>query len=242
MLVKLLLLCCLSLSFKGLIKGQQDLIKLTSYENVNIKAEQLRLSQGIGWNLSKESDNIKVYTRILNGEKFKELKIVTSYNTTLNAIMAAFDDTDGHKDWVYKTSESYSVETVDKNTLIYYVNSDLPFPLTNRDIVIKYKWTQDSITKTITTESVGITGKVKQKGSNIRVVDFYSNYILTPRGDGWIDIYYYARMDPAGSLPAWMVNLAVTKGPVKTMKQLFKIIESGRYDNIQIEGVSELNK
>ncbi|MDA8693275.1 START domain-containing protein [Saprospiraceae bacterium] len=198
------------------------------------------ISQDDGWDLSKESGDTKVYTRKKDGEKFKEIKILTRHQTTLNAIMAAFDDTEGHKEWVFKTPESYTVERVNDNTLIYYVKSDLPFPVSDRDLVIKYEWTQNPETKVIVTESVGVVGKVDEDDSNIRVKDFLSNYTLTPQADGWIDIEYYAKMDPAGSLPAWLVNMAVTKGPIKTMENLFKLLDEGRYDNIQVEGVSEL--
>jgi hypothetical protein len=192
------------------------------------------------WELTKETDNIEVYTRKLDGEKFKEIKILTRCKTTLNAIMAAFEDTEGHKDWVYKSPESYTVEEINDHTLIYYIKSDLPFPATDRDLVIKYTWTQDPDTKIISTLSEGVVGKVEEYDANIRVKDFISTYKLTPRADGWVDIEYYAKMDPAGMLPAWLVNLAVTSGPIKTMDELFKILESGKYDNIDIQGISEL--
>jgi len=199
-------------------------------------------TQDDGWELSEESNGIIVYTRKKQSEKFKEIKILTRYQTTLNAIMAAFDDPESHKEWVYKTPESYTVERIDKNTLIYYVKSDFPFPITNRDLVMKYKWSQDPETKVIFTESVGITGKVEETGSTIRVKDFLSHYTLTPKKDGWVYIEFDAKMDPAGSLPAWLVNLFVTLGPIKTMENLFEILDSGRYDNSQVEGVSELVK
>jgi len=198
--------------------------------------------QDSDWELKSETDNIEVYTRKLEGEKFKEIKILTQCKTSLNAIMAAFDDTEGHKDWVYKSPESYTVERIDEQTLIYYIKSDLPFPATDRDLVIKYTWTQDPETKIISTMSEGVVGKVEEYDANIRVKDFVSTYKLTPQENGWIDIEYYAKMDPAGKLPAWLVNLAVTSGPIKTMEQLFEIIESGKYDAQIIEGVNELQK
>ncbi len=199
-------------------------------------------SQDGDWELKNKTDNIEVYTRKLEGEKFKEIKILTKCKTSLNAIMAAFEDTEGHKDWVYKSPESYTVEEINDHTLIYYIKSDLPFPATDRDLVIKYTWTQDPDTKIISTLSQGVVGKVEEYDANIRVKDFISTYKLTPQNNGWIDIEYYAKMDPAGKLPAWLVNLAVTSGPIKTMEELFYILESGRYDNIDVEGVSELQK
>jgi len=193
------------------------------------------------WELAKEENNIKVYTRKIEGEKFKEIRINTKVKSSLNAIMAAFDDTDGHKEWVYKSPESYTVEKIDDTTLIYYIKSDLPFPAHDRDLVIKYSWSQDPDTKIIHTQSKGVIGKVEEYDSSIRVTDFVSTYKLEPRNDGWVDIEYYAKMDPAGKLPAWLVNMAVTTGPTKTMQKLFQLLESGRYDNINVEGISELH-
>jgi len=193
------------------------------------------------WELAKEESNIKVYTRKIEGEKFKEIKINTKVKSSLNAIMAAFDDTEGHKEWVYKSPESYTVEKIDDTTLIYYIKSDLPFPAQDRDLVIKYSWSQDPDTKVIHTQSEGVIGKVEEYDSSIRVTDFVSTYKLEPQSDGWVDIEYYAKMDPAGKLPAWLVNMAVTTGPTKTMEKLFDLLESGRYDNSNVEGISELH-
>lgn len=194
------------------------------------------------WTQTKNEDGIKVFTRKKAGERFKEIKIITSTKTTLNEIMASFDDVESHKDWVYKTPKSKVVERIDPTTLIYYVKSNLPYPVKDRDIVIHYTWEQDPLSKVITTRSKAVEGKLDPVKSTVRVTDFQSKYILTPKPGGVIHIEYEAKMDPAGSLPAWLVNMAVSKGPVKTMKAFFKLLDSDKYSGIIVAGVEELGE
>ena len=48
---------------------------------------------------------------------------------------------------------------------------------------------------------------------------------------------YYMKVNPGGLLPAWLVNLAVTKGPMDTMESLFELVESGYYENAIVHGL-----
>ena len=80
---------------------------------------------------------------------------------------------------------------------------------------------------------------IPKEKSLVRIPVFDSYYILTPIGDGWLEMEYFLKIDPGGALPAWVVNLAASKGPDITMKALYKVIASGKYDNILVEGVEE---
>lgn len=226
----------IQLTYKKLISGYSSLLLfLLVGSSISLNAQET-------WEQTKNEDGIKVYTRKKVGERFKEIKIVTSTKTTLNEIMASFDDVESHKDWVYKTPESKVIERVDPSTLIYYVKSNLPYPVKDRDIVIHYAWEQDPLSKVITTRSKALPGKFDPVQSTVRVKEFQSKYVLTPKPNGIIHIEYEAKMDPAGSLPAWLVNMAVSKGPVKTMKAFFKLLDSDKYKGIKVAGVEELGE
>ena len=108
-------------------------------------------------------------------------------------------------------------------------------------MVIYYKREQDPETKIVKTYSTSAPDKAEKVDGKIRVVDFESTYTLIPHEDGSVDVTYYLRSDPAGAIPAWMINLAITKGPINTMKSMFTEITKAKYQNAIMEGIEELN-
>lgn len=202
----------------------------------------LSLTAQSTWDMVKSDGDIFVYTRKTSKKGFKEIKIEAQIRTSLNTLMAAFNDVEAHKEWVYKTPESKLVKLDRDNAIHYYVRLDFPFPAQDRDLLIHYKWEQDPSTKIITTRSTASKVLVPIKEDVIRVDEFYSEYVLTPLPDGMIKIDYSAKMDPGGKLPIWLVNMGVTIGPTKSMKSLFDLINSGRYDEIKVEGIKELTR
>lgn len=195
---------------------------------------------GQDWDLVKEKGQIKVFTRIVEGKRIKELKIETAIQSSLNSIVSILDDVDSHPSWVYKCATSRIVDTASPSEFNYYISVDFPFPARDRDMVIYYKRWQDPITKIVTTVSRSAHDHIAEKPDYIRIVEFESEYTLTPREAGWVDVVYTMSSDPAGVIPAWMINMAIAKGPVLTMGNMVEEIKKEKYQSADVEGVEEL--
>ncbi len=188
------------------------------------------------------SINLEISTLKSEDNPFKQIKLTAHFHASLNEIMAALNDVNSHKDWVYRTPESRLISYPDDSSIIYYVMLDLPFPASDRDIIIDYHWKQDEKTKVVKTfsKAINYSQEIIPEGV-IRVSHFESEYILTPINEKEVHLEYSAKLDPGGSLPAWLVNLGVTVGPKKTMKALNRLIKSGHYKTAKIHGIEELN-
>lgn len=193
------------------------------------------------WSLAKEKENIKVFTRKTEGKKIKELKIESRVKASLNSLVAILEDIETHPDWVFKCSSSFYVDKPSDDKFTYYVSVDFPFPATDRDMVIYYEREQDPVTKEVVTISTSASDKSPSVDKYIRITEFDSKYILTPQEDGWVDIVYFLESDPAGKIPAWMINLAIAKGPTETMKRMFEEMKKEKYINANVPGVEELH-
>lgn len=192
------------------------------------------------WKLEKSEDNINVYTRKVDGRGIKDLKIECKIKSSLNSIVAILDDIEAHPEWVYRCENSSFVENNDPTEFYYYIGVNFPAPARDRDMVIYYKREQEPDTKIIKTYSYAAPDKIGPVDGKIRITDFESTYTLIPHQDGTVDITYYLRSDPAGYIPTWMINLAITKGPITTMKSMFKEIWEDKYQSAQMVGVEEL--
>ena len=190
------------------------------------------------WKLVKEIENIQVYIRKPVGAKYEQVKIISKTQSRLSEIVRALEDVEHHKDWVYATSESSFLSKSSNTQFDYYVTMDMPFPVKDRDVTIRYQRIQQQ-DKKVLINSKAVIGLKQNRDGFVRIVDFNSSYKLTPLDNGWVEIEYFMKVDPGGKLPAWVVNLFTTKGPMETMKSLFKLLESGYYEDVIVDGIVE---
>jgi len=184
----------------------------------------------VEWNLTEEKENIKMYTRKLEGSKFEQVRLTTTINSSLSEIVAILEDVENQKKWMYATKKSELLNTKQsEDHFNYYLVMDMPFPAKDRDVVINYKRIQDPSTKVVTTKSKAINGILKEKSKLARITDFTSTYTLSPISNNKVQVEYFLQANPGGNLPAWMVNLFTTKGPYESMLSLVKLAESGSY-------------
>lgn len=191
------------------------------------------------WSSVMQKDNVQVYSRKADSKSIKEVKIVGKLQATIHEVVAALEDFDFHEKWVYKTIDSRIIELVDDGKLYYYISSRFPFPAQDRDLVIYYERTQNPDTKIVFTKSIAAPSKEPTYDKFIRIEDFVATYEIKPMPDGWVEIEYLLKSDPGGSLPKWIINLAIVEGPMKTMQRLFTLIESGKYKNQKVTGIIE---
>lgn len=190
------------------------------------------------WDIVKQTDDITVYTRKSDNSKYKEVKINMTIQCSMTELVAALEDVDAHKDWVPYTIDSKMVQKDSESKFYYYVSSDFPFPARDRDVVIYYEREQQQDSKIVITRSEAAPEVLPESDKFVRVPVFSSTYVLTPKENGIIDIEYLLKVSPGGKIPAWIINLGVTKGPIKTMESLIKLIDSGKYASYQVEGIT----
>lgn len=178
------------------------------------------------WKLVATKDNIQVFTRTPKHSDFKEIRITAIFDATLEKIMNALDDAESYKAWVYKCIVSKKVEILNELEFYYYIESDLPFPLTNRDLVVhSTKWKEKD--KNIVHYFSSAKNKVVPvKEGIVRMTEYDSSWTITEIEKNKLNIEYQCSANPSGSLPAWLVNMAVTTGPLKTMQSLEKYIKN----------------
>jgi hypothetical protein len=190
------------------------LIFLTSFANA------------VKWDLKKDSEGIKIYTADVPNSEVKALKAELITVGTPTQLVAILMDIKRQKEWVYSTVSSSLIKSISSMDLIYYTEKDMPWPVTNRDAVIHLKIVQDATTKITTISATSIDNIVATKRDLIRVPISTVTWTITPITSNSIKIVYEARLDPGGTIPAWVVNMFTTKGPFETFKKLKAMLDS----------------
>lgn len=183
-------------------------------------------TNGNDWQLVVTKDKLNIFTRTPQNSDFKEIRIEAVFDVPFEKIIAVLDDARTYTSWVYKCIISEKVETLNKLEFYYYIESDLPFPLTNRDLVVhSTKW-REKEQNIVHYFSSAINKVVPVKGNLVRMTEYDSFWKITEIEKNKLKIEYQSRTNPAGNLPAWLVNIAITTGPLKTMQRLEEYIKN----------------
>ena len=192
------------------------------------------------WNLYKDYDGIEVYTRKVDGFAIKDVRIRTKLQTSMHELIAALEDFELQDSWVKNTNESRKIEQITPTHYFFYIGTDFPFPAKDRDAVIEYKRSLDAEKNYVFIEYKAHPDRMPKDSDYIRMPSLDATYTLTPLEEGWIDVDYFIRADIGGSIPNWIINMAISKGPKDTMVALKKVLASGQYAGAQVSGLGGL--
>lgn len=177
------------------------------------------------WDLVNSEDGIEVYTRTTESSSVKEIRILCLVKSSMETISNFLLDASLYSSWVYKCDSSRLIKKVNNNDFSYYITLDFPFPLDDRDLFVNSTNFIDPITGIYYARSIKDEPKSKQNDEYVHISEFESSWKINPLGNDNLQIEYKVLSNPGGDIPTWLVNLAITKGPTETMKQLIKMVE-----------------
>jgi hypothetical protein len=196
-------------------------------------------SGGDNWELKKNTDNIAVFTRNSAASSYKELRCMSKVKTSLSAVVKMLTDVDQYPRWVFHCSEAGIVKKVNDADYYYYERISAPFPVSDRDMVAHLKITQDSKSKTVTVTSDVTQGFVPEKNGIVRIKKFHSTYTIIPKEKGMTEIDSELGTEPGGNVPAWLVNMAIVKGPFSTQQMMNKLLQTSIYKTAKLNFITE---
>lgn len=172
------------------------------------------------WELEKDSDGIKIYTKFETGSPYKSFKAITVANTTSESIAEILKDINGYMSWFAFTEKV----TILENSLYekyVYMETQFPWPFNNEDMIYKMTFAteESAITKVtllgVPNYSPPVEGVIRMKQAN--------GYIfLKPIGNK-TEITYYMHTELGGNIPVWMANKYIYNLPYQTLSNLKKI-------------------
>jgi len=185
-----------------------------------------------GWIFKNEKEGVKVYYR--KTSDVYELKLITSLKVSLSGLVTLLSEVDNYPKWGYKVSESRELKKVSDHETYYYSKLDFPWPLDDRDIVVHSKMEQDPVTRRVTATSIAKPDYIPATKGVIRMRNAHTSWTLLPGPGGWTYVEYYIYSDPGGSLPDWLVNMALDVGPRETIKNIRGFVQQEKYKTAKV--------
>ncbi len=214
------------------------LIKTTSILIVLFVSLSISYAQS-EWKTAFEKDAIRVSTREVADSKFKEYKGEMLVKTTLGCLVTLLDDVENQKNWFYDCIDAKRLKTVNKTEGYNYFIQKEPWPLTDRDLIVKWSLSQNQKTKVVTVELNGVKDYIAVKSDYVRVPFLKGKWEFSPLSNSIIKVVYQVHSDTGGDVPAAIANAACVDIPYNTLKNLKKEIEKPKYKNAVIEEILE---
>jgi len=175
---------------------------------------------GQSWVFVKEKEGIRLYTRKEANNSIKSFKGEVYIHAPVEKVYSLITNVKNFDWWDDDISE-IKVLLYEKDKVIqYYLIYDVPWPITDRDLVVDSHITIDPATGTISIEARSLLNVIPEKPDLIRIKKYWQRWTLVPVEKDLVHLILEGSVDPAGSVPAWLSNMVITETPLKVIRSV----------------------
>lgn len=182
------------------------------------------------WQKVKSDDGITVFTRDVKGSDLDEFMGVTYINKHISVLLALLDDIPAQTQWmkdcinaklIYKKGDFYR---------IVYNATHAPWPVTNRDVVVKtvLKLHQKKGMAVVSIKNTTDSRAPVKKGI-VRMPGLTGSWTLCYMSDTRTKVIYRINANIGGSVPATLANMTAKDIPFGTLKGMKKMVNKPKY-------------
>ena len=172
------------------------------------------------WDLVKDEDGIKIYTRLEPGNSIKSYRGVAELKEPSEEVFSLISDVYQY-DWWGDDIKKVEVLKYDRGkSASYYLEYSLPWPIDNRDLAVDVTFKADPGGKSYVSTAIANPGLVSEKKGKVRMKNYRQSWTITSRGEDSCQVILEGYADPSGNVPDWVVNMSVKDSPFKAIKGL----------------------
>lgn len=180
------------------------------------------------WKLHAEQNGIKVYTAKQESSALNAIRATFEAEATLSQYAAVILDVSGYKKWNYSSSKAYIISQISDSEFIFYSESKLPWPVSDRYVVLHLKLFLDTAANTLKIVMKDLPEQIPKKEGLVRMTNFSSVLNVVQVTPDKLQVEYVVTLDPGGSIPASVVNWISAKFPIKSFTNLRNLLKSQR--------------
>ncbi|HXB28411.1 MAG TPA: START domain-containing protein [Puia sp.] len=172
------------------------------------------------WVLQKEKDGIKISSRHAFSSQFDDVHVEADLPGNIEQLKSILLDISHYKDWSYAMKKSILIKQLGPDKLIYYSEIEVPWPATDRYFYANFDLKEDSVSHSIKLVSVNIPDYLPASRDLLQVTSVKGIWNISTISKRAVHVDYILELNPGGNLPAWVLNLFSTKGPLETFENI----------------------
>ena len=172
------------------------------------------------WQLAQDTDGIVIYTRDNTQTQLKDFKAHITIPVSLDKVMTVFRDIEGQTAWFYNRKETKLLDHPDKNTYIVYSLTGAPWPVLDRDLIIRYQFSDNNTSQHVRIDSNHVDNYLPEKEDIVRIPFAKGYWELTAKDEQTTNIVFFNSASPGGNIPNWLADSGVINMPYDSLKNL----------------------
>lgn len=183
----------------------------------------------LDWKVEHVESNLRLYSAEVDGSTLRAVKATTVVDATVAQIMEKLIDISNREQWDPVCAEAYRVGEAKENSDIVYLRNSLPWPLKDRDMVIRREWggRNDAERGWMVTTAVLSQEHVSMVDGVVRLNVVRGKWKVELANNGGVRITMFAHAEPGGTAPEWLADRFIIKGPLEALHGFRKAVEGG---------------
>lgn len=198
-----------------------------------LHAAKLQYAAEPEWEFVHETQGIRISRRDLPNTGIDEFQGEAVINARIDVIGMALRDVPAYPTWMPDCKRIRFVEKFDEENFIIYQVQNAPWPVLDRDAVVKVSTVIDWEAGRFTVILSDIDDpRIPPTPNLIRIARLNGEWIVEYLDDDHSRVSYRFTVDPSGSLPIAMVNANLQKAPYTTLRGLQRIVREPAYHDV----------
>ena len=173
------------------------------------------------WVEEASGDYYTVHARSIPNQIVREIKVEVQLNVPIEAMLTVLGDVETFPDWVPRLTKANWVMQPDPMGISYvYIATKVPWPVKNRDMVIRTQISHDSTKREIYMLSDSAAEKLPITAGYVRIPTSRTLWTIRQIDSGSIEAVLTSHVDPGGQVPKWLANLVVVGGAERMVESL----------------------
>jgi len=174
------------------------------------------------WILEIEKEGVRVYTQLEGESPYKQVKVTTTINASMEQVLEILMAFNQYKNWMYHVTESHLVNKSDTSYYVFTLE-DAAWPMQNRYHVSKVSVDQKVTSSTVHFRSV--PNYIEKRKDAIQIKQYEGYWALRSRPNHQCSLEYVLIQNPGGHVPPWLANFNAIENPYNSVVNLKKLAE-----------------
>ncbi len=180
------------------------------------------------WELKRNEQGIRVYTRPVAGSPLLEFRGETIVNVPVEKATAFYERENELTEWFHRSKESKLIKKISDTESLLYLAADLPWPFFDRDGIYRRVKSVDPATGAVIYELHSAPDIYPPQKNRVRILYLNAEWRFTPLPDNRTQVNYRTHTAPGGYIPPLLLNRFVVSIPFKTLLKFRAQVNNSR--------------
>jgi hypothetical protein len=181
------------------------------------------------WRIELHKDGIRVSSRQFDGSPIRAIKAETDISAPFARAVALLLDAPMRPSWDEHCVEATVHERVSGVEDVIYVHNDLPWPATDRDMVLRRTWSIAADGSMAQIRAAVADGLLPEVPGRVRVKKADGVWTVLRLDESRVRVSTHLHAEPGGPIPGWLMNRLSIQGPFNALRNIRQLLEAEGY-------------